>query len=45
MVLRLSKKFKPSSEESYAAFLLGGAMVFVWGGIVWVVLVELVRRF
>jgi hypothetical protein len=43
--LKVSKKFKLSSEERYAALLLGGAMVFVWGGTVWVLLVELVRRF
>jgi hypothetical protein len=45
LVLRLSKKFKLSSEETYAALLLGGAMVFVWGGTVWVLLIELVRRY
>jgi hypothetical protein len=45
MVLRLLKKLELPSEEMYAALFLGGAMLFVWGGAIWVVLVELVRRF
>jgi hypothetical protein len=40
-----AQKPKLTREELYAAVLLMPAMAFVWGGIIWVLVLELLRRF
>jgi hypothetical protein len=40
-----AQKPKLTRGEQYAAVLLIGAMAFVWGGAIWVLVLELLRRF
>ena len=39
-----AQKPKLTLEELYAAVLLMAAMAFVWGGVIWVLVLELLRR-
>ena len=40
-----AQKPKLTREELYAAVLLTGAMALVWGGAIWVMFLEVLRRF